>query len=59
MLHTGGIQHLEEVFNSDAERYGGSGKLNNQPEIIRDANGQAIGVKIALAPLATMIFNVI
>lgn len=57
-LHFGHFQSVEEVFNSDADRFGGSGKLNSHPEIMRDFNGSAIGLKIALAPLATMIFKV-
>lgn len=56
-FHFGSFQHVEEIFNSDAERYGGSGKLNTQPEVIRDSDGQTIGLRIALAPLATMIFK--
>jgi 1,4-alpha-glucan branching enzyme len=58
MLHFGAFQHVEEIFNSDAERYGGSGKLNLHPEIVRDSNGQTTGLRIALAPLATMIFKI-
>ena len=32
-LHLQGISNVEEIFNSDAEKYGGSGKLNNAPRI--------------------------
>lgn len=58
VLHLGNINYAEEIFNSDAEKYGGSGKLNSYPEIIRDYEGQSIGLRIALAPLATMVFKV-
>ena len=58
VLHFGAFQRVEEIFNSDAEKYGGSGKLNSQPEVIHDADGQTIGLRIALAPLATMIFKI-
>lgn len=58
VLHFGGFQNIEEVFNSDAEKFGGSGKLNQQIEVFRDNGGQAIGIRIALAPLATMIFKI-
>jgi 1,4-alpha-glucan branching enzyme len=58
VLHFAPLQKVEEIFNSDAERYGGSGKLNTQPEIIYDFNGQSMGLRIALAPLATMIFKI-
>lgn len=49
---------LEEIFNTDSEKYGGSGKINGLVEIVHDHTGYPIGVKIALAPLATMIFRV-
>lgn len=58
VLHFGAFQDIEEIFNSDAEKYGGSGKLNTQQEIIRDSDGRVIGLRIALAPLATMIFKI-
>jgi 1,4-alpha-glucan branching enzyme len=58
VLHVPGIQQPQELFNSDAEKYGGSGKLNQYPEIIYDSNGQAMGLKINIAPLATMIFKI-
>jgi 1,4-alpha-glucan branching enzyme len=58
VLHFAPLQKLEEIFNSDAERYGGSGKLNTNPEIIYDYAGQSMGLRIALAPLATMIFKI-
>jgi len=45
------VADIYEVFNSDNTRYGGSGKLNTEPKVFQD------GVKIQLAPLATMIFK--
>lgn len=48
---------VEEVFNSDATRYGGSGKENQNLTIHRDHDGNAHGLTITLAPLATMIFR--
>lgn len=53
-----GFSCIEEVFNSDAESYGGSGKINTYPQMIRDEYGAAVGVCIVLAPLATMIFRI-
>lgn len=44
--------YVEEVFNTDAEKYGGSGKINHLPKLSYD------GLRIELAPLATMIFKV-
>lgn len=52
------FQQVEEIFNSDAERYGGSGKLNPHPEMIDDLEGKNRGLRIAIAPLATMVFKI-
>lgn len=56
-LHLSWPQKIEEVFNSDAEKYGGSGKINPSPRIERDAGGHTVGVTFQLSPLATMIFR--
>jgi len=45
------VKEIQEVFNSDAEKYGGSGKLNQNIEI-------SDGIVVHLAPLSTMIFEV-
>lgn len=52
------VAGIQEIFNSDAERYGGSGKLNGSPNIVSDQHGHASGLNLQLAPLATMIFKV-
>jgi 1,4-alpha-glucan branching enzyme len=57
IVYFGRFSKVEEVFNSDHMKYGGSGKLNLHPEILRDHYGYTIGLKICLAPLATMIFK--
>ncbi|MBS0627359.1 MAG: 1,4-alpha-glucan branching protein GlgB [Verrucomicrobia bacterium] len=46
------VLHLQEVFSSDKEEYGGSGKLNKSIPIQKDA------ITLQIAPLATMIFEV-
>ena len=46
------IKAIQEVFNSDAEHYGGSGKCNGEREVVEGA------AWIQLAPLATMVFTV-
>jgi 1,4-alpha-glucan branching enzyme len=51
-------EKIKEVFNTDDLKYGGSGKINNHPEIARDKHGQPYAFKIQLAPLATMIFQI-
>jgi 1,4-alpha-glucan branching enzyme len=57
-LPAAGIAKLDEVFNTDAEKYGGSGKINARPRIIQGSSGHPVGVEIQLAPLATMVFEV-
>ncbi len=53
------VSSIQEVFNTDAECYGGSGQQNaNPPQLARGENGIIFGVDIVLAPLATMIFAV-
>lgn len=46
-----GVKSIKEIFNTDAERYGGSGKTNLTPTVNKE------GVEITLSPLATMIFE--
>lgn len=46
------LKAIREVFNTDAERFGGSNKLNTEIEIHPER------FTISLAPLATMIFEV-
>lgn len=46
------LLHAKEIFNTDSEEYGGSGKINTQ--VIIDSGS----VTIQLAPLSTMIFEV-
>lgn len=58
VLDINGLHSIEELFNSDAERYGGSGKVNLPTEILRDRQGHSHAVKLQLAPLACMIFKI-
>ncbi len=52
------VSSISEVMNTDGEEFGGSGKINPHVEIVKDEQGSAVGFKIELAPLATMIFEV-
>jgi 1,4-alpha-glucan branching enzyme len=46
------VKKIQEVFNTDREEFGGSGKINRHIDVQRD------GFTIELAPLATQIFEV-
>lgn len=46
------IRTVREVFNTDREEFGGSGKINSTIERVQE------GFNIQMAPLATMIFEV-
>ena len=56
-LYPGNLKSVTEVFNSDDQQYGGSGKLNGDVQVLRGPWGDAAGMRIQLAPLATMIFK--
>ena len=46
-------KNLREIMNTDREEFGGSGKINSMIEKIED------GFHLQLAPLATMVFEVV
>jgi 1,4-alpha-glucan branching enzyme len=52
------VAAIEEVFNSDAHCYGGSGKTNSLPRLIWEGE-DATGVHIQMPPLSTMVFRVL
>ncbi len=58
LIHLRGVQTIEELFNSDDARYGGSGKVSLGATVIEDAQGKPSAVKISLAPLACTIYRV-
>ena len=51
------LNQIREIFNSDHEKYGGSGKINPDVEITYHET-YPNGIKVNLAPLATMVFEV-
>lgn len=53
-----GVEQIQEIFNSDQYKYGGSGKTNTSPEILQDHHGHSTGLKVVIPPLATMIFKI-
>lgn len=58
VIHLRNLASVEEVFNTDDARYGGSDKRNPDPQILCDHSGHAASLKIHLPPLATIIFRV-
>lgn len=52
------VKRVKEVFNTDAPLYGGSGKCNQPIPLSKNEQGIPAGFTIALAPLATQIFEV-
>jgi 1,4-alpha-glucan branching enzyme len=57
-LNLPNVTSIQEVFNSDEEEFGGTGKTNQEIEICQNAEGAVTGVNLQLAPLATMIFKI-
>lgn len=57
-IHLPMITSIREIFNSDDERYGGSGKRNFKIDMHKNESGETTGVSVALPPLATMIFEI-
>lgn len=53
-----GVRGLRELFNSDAEQYGGSGKMATHPSFIPGDGDQNIGFQMTMPPLATVIFEI-
>jgi 1,4-alpha-glucan branching enzyme len=51
------IERIEEVFNTDSEEYGGSGKINTII-MIEKREGLGWGFSLQLSPLATIILRV-
>jgi 1,4-alpha-glucan branching enzyme len=58
MVRLPNVLRIVEVFNTDEQEYGGSGKVNSSIEIINNLQKKPIGVQFQLPPLATMIFEV-
>lgn len=57
-IQMGHFSKVTEIFNSDHEKYGGGGKVNNVPHVEKNHEGYAYGINIQLSPLATLVFRV-
>jgi 1,4-alpha-glucan branching enzyme len=51
------LRTIKEVFNTDHIRYGGSKNEHYTPFIVHEGN-RAVGVKVHMPPLATVIYEV-
>lgn len=58
LIYFGPVERVEEMFNTDRVEYGGSGKVDQPVEVIRNEGGKGIGLRLSVSPLATMIFRV-
>jgi 1,4-alpha-glucan branching enzyme len=56
LIRLANVSSIQEVFNTDREEYGGSGKVNSAVEIVRSEG--LSGVQLQLAPLSTLCFEV-
>lgn len=52
------VKSVQEVFNTDDSRFGGSDKKNVSPRIVSDEHNRTTGLLLEIPPLATMIFKV-
>lgn len=52
------LSSIQEIFNTDEEFFGGSGKKNQEIQILRDEKGLSTGAALLLPPLATVIFKI-
>jgi len=52
------LKEIREIFNTDQEGFGGSGKVNTTIEKVTNEKNKVMGFTIQLAPFATMIFEV-
>ncbi len=53
------VKKVHEVFNTDATKFGGSGRVNTEVEFVYDNENERIGFNIEIPPLATVIMEVI
>jgi 1,4-alpha-glucan branching enzyme len=52
------LTSIKELFNSDDTRYGGSGKVNFNTQVIKHEHDGSCNLQLSIAPLACMIFSI-
>ncbi len=57
-IHLPSVKSIREIFNTDEEKFGGSGKKNGTIPLIKNVKGEVTGVDVVLAPLATHVFEI-
>jgi len=57
-LSVQGATHIEECFNTDDTRFGGSGKSHGACHLHKNEAGRSESVTVSIAPLATTIYRV-
>lgn len=58
VVHARGVRFIEEIFNTDDARYGGSGKTHLPAKILHDNQQTPYALQLSLAPLATTIYRI-
>lgn len=58
VVHPRGVARVEEIFNSDDIRYGGSGKVCAPVKILHDNKENPYALSLSLAPLSTTIYKI-
>ncbi len=58
VVHLRGARRVEEVFNSDDTRYGGSGKVRAPVNILHDNDDAPYALTLSVAPLSTTIYRI-
>ncbi len=58
VMYPRGVRRVEEIFNTDDSRYGGSGKVREPVKILYDHHETPYALQLSLAPLSTTIYRI-
>lgn len=56
LIEIQGMRSAHELINSDAHRYAGDGRLNQELEMCQDQHGQVVGFYAKVPPLSAILF---